>query len=53
MLENQIGKVRTHNQLNGTYPNALRRMRTSHIWKIPILEDFVFLVSIVVCNFKR
>jgi hypothetical protein len=46
MMENQIGKVRTHNQLNDTYPNALRRMRTSQIGKIPILADFVFLVSI-------
>jgi hypothetical protein len=27
ITENQIGKVRTHNQLNDTYPNALRRMR--------------------------
>jgi hypothetical protein len=53
IMENQIGKVRTHNQLNDTYPNALRRMRKSQIGMVPMLTDFVFLVSIVVCNFKR
>jgi hypothetical protein len=44
----QIGKVRTHTQPIDAYPNALRRMRTSQIGKIPILTDFVFLVFIVV-----
>jgi hypothetical protein len=53
IMENQIGKVRTHNQLNDTYPNALRRMRMSQIGKMLILMYFLFLVSIVVCNFKR
>jgi hypothetical protein len=48
IMENQIGNVRTHTQLNDTYPNALRRMRMSQIGMVPMLTDFVFLVSIVV-----
>jgi hypothetical protein len=46
IMENQIGNVKTHNQLNDTYPNALRRMRISQIGMVPMLVDFVFLVSI-------